>query len=60
MSIHHNYTIPQRIIYTSMAIMVALGIRRLNAAGLDTITLLMMLYPLFIYVLYVMFMRKST
>lgn len=56
---HRTYTISQRIIYISMTVMTALAVRRLDNTGLDGITLLMMLSPLFIYAVYATFIRKK-
>ena len=57
---YRTYTISQRIIYLSMAVMTAVGVRRLNNTGLDSITLLIMLSPLFIYAVYATFIRKKS
>ena len=54
-----RYTASQRIIYISMTAMIALGVRRLNNTGLDGVTLLMMLSPLFMYAVYAVFIRKK-
>ena len=56
---HRTYTVSQRIIYLIMAVMTETGVRRLNNTGLDGITLLIMLSPLFIYTVYATFIRKK-